>query len=61
MNRYKIDWNEYSSDIHPYALYGKRPWSWFDRGWEHIASFDSKEKAAELHRKLIGLPIYLDN
>lgn len=56
MNSYKIDWNRYSSDQYPYALYSRNRW-W--RGWEHIASCRTKDEAHELHQKLIGLPIYL--
>lgn len=56
MNSYKIDWNSYSADSYPYALYSRRVW-W--RRWEHVASFRTKEDARVFHQKLIGLPIYL--
>lgn len=57
MNRYKIDWNKYSADIYPYALYSKRT-GWFSK-WEHVTSCKTKEEARALYEKLIGLPIYL--
>lgn len=57
MNSYKIDWNKYSTDTHPYALYSKQG-SFFTK-WEFVASFKTKDEAREMHQKLIGLPIYL--
>lgn len=57
MNQYKIDWNKHAADVYPYALYSKRGW-WGK--WEFIASHKTKDGATELYRKLIGLPIYLD-
>jgi hypothetical protein len=56
MNRYKIDWNRYSTESYPYALFSKR--RWFAR-WEHVASHRTKEDARAHYEKLIGLPIYL--
>lgn len=56
MNAYKIDWNRFSADTYPYALYSRRSW-W--RRWEHISSCRTKDEAHALHQKLIGLPIYL--
>lgn len=58
MNTYKIDWNKYSADMYPYALYSKR--SGYFNKWEHIASCKTKDEARDLHQKLVGLPIYLD-
>lgn len=56
-NEYKIDWNKYSTDVYPYALYSKSnsPWS----KWEYVCSCKTKEECIELHKKLVGLPIYL--
>lgn len=56
MNVYKIDWNKYADIRYPYALYGRKAWSW---GWEHIKSFETKDEARDFHQKLIGLPIFL--
>lgn len=58
MNSYKIDWNKFSADTYPYALYSRRA-GWFAK-WQHVASCRTKEEARELHTKLVGLPIYLD-
>lgn len=57
-NQYKIDYNKYSADSYPYALYVKSP-KGFIRKWEFIASFKTKEEARELFRKLTDLPEYL--
>lgn len=57
MNYYKIDWNRYSTDSYPYALFSRRAW-W--RRWEHVQSFRTIDEAKSLHQKLKGLPIPLD-
>lgn len=57
-NKYKIDFNQYSADAYPYALYVKSPEGILHK-WKHIASFKTKEEAYALHKKLIGLPEYL--
>jgi hypothetical protein len=57
VNHYKIDYNKYADIGYPYALYGRKAWSW---RWEHIKSFATTDEAKALHRKLTGLPIHLD-
>lgn len=56
-NKYKIDFNTYSADTFPYALYVKPP-GIFSR-WKHVASYKTKESAMALYEKLVGLPEYL--
>jgi hypothetical protein len=55
-NSYKIDWNAYSADTFPYALYARSPWGW---KWKHVASFRTQDEAKELHKKIASLPVIL--
>jgi hypothetical protein len=65
MNEYKIDWNIYSGEYNPYALFGRRPAQWWhslfpwSHRWEHIASYKTEDECVEHYRKLIGLPVIL--
>jgi hypothetical protein len=56
LNQYKIDWNAYSADSYPYALYSRAAW-W--RRWKHVASFRTMDEAKMLHAKIAGLPVHL--
>lgn len=56
MNHYKIDWNNYSADTYPYALYSRAAWGW---RWRHVASFRTMEEAKAFHEKIAGLPVHL--
>jgi hypothetical protein len=58
MNRYKVDLNSYSAEAYPYALFVKR--GYFSK-WEHMASYKDVNEALAFHRKLLRLPIYLDD